>query len=150
MPAKIMVPMMLVLAGIGWLAFSNFSKANYFFPVDEMPPAGSPIYNGELRVKGRVVPGTIENATKPVRFTIQENDVSLKVVYIGTEPLPDMFKDRAEAVVDGRLNADGVFEATQLQAKCASKYEAKAPDASEGTVTPDQTINKKSSGNYGY
>ena len=31
----------------------------------------------------------------------------------------------AQALADGKLGADGVFHATKIQAKCASKYEAK-------------------------
>jgi cytochrome c-type biogenesis protein CcmE len=49
----------------------------------------------------------------------------LSVVYTGTDPLPDTFKDNAQALADGRLSPDGTFEASKIQAKCASKYEAK-------------------------
>ena len=31
----------------------------------------------------------------------------------------------AQALADGRLGPDGTFEANKIQAKCASKYEAK-------------------------
>ena len=41
----------------------------------------------------------------------------------GRDPLPDTFRDRAQALCDGRLRSDGVFEAKKIQAKCASKYE---------------------------
>jgi cytochrome c-type biogenesis protein CcmE len=60
-----------------------------------------------------------------VHFTIVQNDLKLKVIYAGTEPLPDTFKDGSQALADGKLGADGVFLATKVQAKCASKYEAK-------------------------
>jgi cytochrome c-type biogenesis protein CcmE len=134
MPVKIWVPLILILSGISWLAFSNLSKANYFYPVDELPQWGNGVYEHNLRIKGRVVAGSIEAATKPVKFVIHENDAQVAVSYVGDEPLPDMFKDRAEAVVDGRMVADGVFEATHLQAKCASKYEAAAPETAEGSA----------------
>jgi cytochrome c-type biogenesis protein CcmE len=134
MPIKIWVPLILVLSGISWLAFSNLSKANYFYPVDELPQWGNGVYDHTLRVKGRVVIGSIKADTKPVSFSIHEGEAQIAVRYIGDEPLPDMFKDRAEAVVDGRMVADGVFEATHLQAKCASKYEAAAPDVAEGAT----------------
>ena len=49
----------------------------------------------------------------------------MNVVYTGTDPLPDTFKDNAQALADGRLGPDGVFEANKIQAKCASKYESK-------------------------
>ena len=42
---------------------------------------------------------------------------------------PDLFKDGAEVVVEGRLVANGAgrhFEADKLMAKCPSKFEAEA------------------------
>ena len=49
----------------------------------------------------------------------------LKVLYNGIDPLPDTFKDGAQALADGKLGPDGVFQANKIQAKCASKYEVK-------------------------
>ena len=46
------------------------------------------------------------------------------VRYTGSSPLPDTFVDNSQALADGRYTRDGVFEASQIQAKCASKYEA--------------------------
>src|SRR5678809_1770760 len=61
---------------------------------------------------------------------IRDRDVktmhhSMRVNYVGSQPVPDTFKDRADAVVEGKVLADATFEADHLQAKCASKYEAK-------------------------
>jgi cytochrome c-type biogenesis protein CcmE len=124
---KLAIPIVLIVAGISWLAFSNLSEANYFYNVDELPERSDSVFDHSLKVKGRVVVGSIGKGT-PVSFTIAENGQELNVVYVGDEPLPDMFKDRAEAVVEGTLRADGVFEAVHLQAKCASKYEAMPPE----------------------
>ena len=44
----------------------------------------------------------------------------------GRDPLPDTFKDGAQALVEGSVMPDGQFTAEQVQAKCASKYEANA------------------------
>ena len=128
MPVKIMVPLILIMAAISWLAISNLSKADYFFTFDELPAMGDKILDNQIRVKGRIVVGSIQDSKKPIKFTIAENGKELNVRYVGTEPVPDMFKERAEAVVTGKMLADGSFDANHLQAKCASKYEAEAPD----------------------
>jgi cytochrome c-type biogenesis protein CcmE len=60
---------------------------------------------------------------------------SLQVHYVGRDPLPDTFRDYATAVVDGKYSRDGVFTATAMQAKCASKYEKET----EAGVTPAKT-----------
>jgi len=132
MSYKIIVPLIFIVVGISWLAFSNLSNANYFYPVNELPEMGDKLYEHGLRVKGRIVAGSIRKDPKPIRFTIKEEEAELEVRYVGEEPLPDLFKDRAEAVVDGKMAADGVFEAEHLQAKCSSKYESLPPEASEG------------------
>ena len=56
----------------------------------------------------------------------------LKVVYSGIDPLPDTFKGGAQALADGKLGPDGVFQASKIQAKCASKYEAKPQLKTDG------------------
>ncbi len=53
----------------------------------------------------------------------------LKVSYKGSEPPPDTFKDDAQALAEGTYGRDGVFHATVLQAKCASKYAPQQPGA---------------------
>jgi cytochrome c-type biogenesis protein CcmE len=47
------------------------------------------------------------------------------VTYIGSDPPPDTFVGGAQAMASGHLLPNGTFEATGLQAKCASKYEPK-------------------------
>jgi cytochrome c-type biogenesis protein CcmE len=51
------------------------------------------------------------------------------VDYEGAEPPPDTFKDDAQALAIGTYGRDGTFHATQLQAKCASKYAPAKPGA---------------------
>ena len=60
-----------------------------------------------------------------MQFVLVENDQTLNVVYTGTEAPPDTFKDESQAIAEGKLGQDGVFQAKQLQAKCASKYAPK-------------------------
>jgi hypothetical protein len=52
---------------------------------------------------------------------------TLQVSYQGVEPPPDTFKDGSQALAMGTYGRDGVFHATELQAKCASKYAAAKP-----------------------
>jgi cytochrome c-type biogenesis protein CcmE len=76
--------------------------------------------------------GSIEHSSNRVNFVLEEQGKALTVTYIGSDPLPDTFKDGAQTLVEGRLAPDGHFVAEQVQAKCASKYEA-VPSAPQGT-----------------
>jgi cytochrome c-type biogenesis protein CcmE len=51
------------------------------------------------------------------------------VVYTGTAPIPDTFKEGASVLVEGTAGDDGQFVGKQIQAKCASKYESDPADA---------------------
>jgi cytochrome c-type biogenesis protein CcmE len=75
-------------------------------------------------VGGDIAAGSIERNGANVSFTLSQEKLQLKVVYSGIDPLPDTFRPGAQALADGKLGSDGVFHATKIQAKCASKYEA--------------------------
>jgi cytochrome c-type biogenesis protein CcmE len=62
--------------------------------------------------------------TGRVDFVLEGEGKSLPVSYVGNDPLPDTFVDKAQALVEGRPASDGRFVAEVVQAKCASKYEA--------------------------
>ena len=81
---------------------------------------------------GNVQAGSIKRSGTHVEFILVEQDLSLPVSYAGTEPPPDTFKDKSQALVEGRPGADGRFVAEHVQAKCASKYEA-APGGDKQT-----------------
>jgi cytochrome c-type biogenesis protein CcmE len=108
---------------------SSTSSLAYYVTVAEFNKNGEP--QGHFRVNGKVAAGSIERVTggRQVRFTIVDADggATLPVDYTGI--IPDTFVDRADVVVEGRRRADGVFEATNLLAKCPSKYES-----AEGTT----------------
>jgi cytochrome c-type biogenesis protein CcmE len=67
---------------------------------------------------------------------LSEQGHTLQVSYQGIEPPPDTFKDGAQALAMGTYGRDGVFHATELQAKCASKYAAAKPAPNTASLKP--------------
>ena len=59
-----------------------------------------------------------------MEFVIANQDTTIRVRYVGKDIIPDTFKDGTKALVEGKAASDGVFQATHIEAKCASKYEA--------------------------
>ena len=122
-----------ILGTLGWLAAGGINQtASYYKEIAELNKlAPSEKVDKRLRVGGDVELNSISREGRDVHFVlVQEKDGvknRLNVVYSGIDPLPDTFKDNApcQALVDGKLGSDNVFHATKLQAKCASKYEAK-------------------------
>jgi cytochrome c-type biogenesis protein CcmE len=78
-------------------------------------------------VGGDIAPHSIVRNGSDVTFIMAQDQLRLTVVYNGIDPLPDTFRDGAQALADGKLGPDGVFHATKIQAKCASKYESAPP-----------------------
>jgi cytochrome c-type biogenesis protein CcmE len=123
---KIAVAVIVIVGTIAYLAVSGVqANKSYYVTISELHGMGNKAYTTHLRVAGNVAPGTIEHAGTTAQFVLVENDNRLKVDYKGTEPPPDTFKDNAQALAIGTYGRDGVFHATQLQAKCASKYAPK-------------------------
>ena len=60
------------------------------------------------------------------------------MIYKGSEPPPDTFKDDSQALAEGTIGRDGVFHATALQAKCASKYAPATPNGQPGAMPAKQ------------
>jgi cytochrome c-type biogenesis protein CcmE len=122
---------LLVVAIIGvlvWLAMGGISESKtYYKTISELNQMGGQAEGRRLRVGGDVQDGSIIRNGKDVSFILHQDALKLKVVYNGIDPLPDTFKGGAQALADGKLGPGGVFEATKIQAKCASKYEAKPP-----------------------
>jgi cytochrome c-type biogenesis protein CcmE len=124
--AKFAVLVVAIIGTLAWLAAGGISDTKtYYKTIAEVNAMGNQTAKGRIRVGGDVQPGSIVRDGREVRFTIHQDALQLKVVYSGIDPLPDTFKDGAQALADGKLGADGVFQATKIQAKCASKYEAK-------------------------
>ena len=77
----------------------------------------------KVKVGGLIKPNSIdinESHRLEVWFYVYQGEDSLKVYYNGSRP--DLFKDDDEVVVSGEFNND-LITATELQTKCASRYE---------------------------
>jgi cytochrome c-type biogenesis protein CcmE len=129
---------------LGWYASNNLEEGasfHYYQTLEEFR-AAAPVGRA-VRVHGFVSPGSISRdvESRSVSFAVQ-NDAphaaglqagGLPVVFASLE-VPDLFKDGAEVVVEGRVEgrgADVVFHATNVLAKCPSKFQAKTTDTAQ-------------------
>lgn len=134
---NIIVASVIILAVVGWLAFTGAKDSkSYYVTISELQSMGGNAYTRHLRVAGNVEPGSIERSGTNAHFTLLEQGRKLNVAYQGTEPPPDAFKDDAQALAIGTYGRDGVFHATALQAKCASKYAPAPGSRPPGTGQP--------------
>jgi len=153
---RIGVAVAIIVGTICWLAISG-AEANksYYVTIAELGGMGDKAYHSQLRVEGFVQPGSIEQSGPHVTFVLNEFESHspkapsgrlLKVVYKGSEPPPDTFKDDAQALAEGTFGRDGVFHATVVQAKCASKYAPAQPGTSQPAAAPAKTASNPAPG----
>jgi cytochrome c-type biogenesis protein CcmE len=132
---KFIVAAAIVVATIAYLSFTGGrDNKSYYVTIGELQGMGNQAYVRHLRVAGNVAPGSIHRVGTNATFDLLEQGRKLSVVYQGSEPPPDTFKDDAQALAVGTYGHDGVFHATELQAKCASKYAPAATPANPATA----------------
>jgi cytochrome c-type biogenesis protein CcmE len=105
---------------------STEGSAVYALSIQELKGRGSAIYGRGVRVGGIVDGNSIVYDTSQVllQFELVDGGDTLPVHYKGARP--DMLRDGAQALVEGKYGPSGTFEATKLLLKCPSKYEAAA------------------------
>ena len=143
-----------VLLAIAYFAFAGYNEGKaYYKTIEEVAAMGPDAQSKRLRVAGLVKEGTIQRDGTQVSFVlaqdVQTMHHTMRVHYVGSGPVPDTFKDRAEAVVEGKCLPDGTFEADHIQAKCASKYESKYGANAQHPMGVDGGSTTKSSASGG-
>lgn len=119
---------LLALGGgvVAWALTSEETPFVYSVMVDEVAAQPATYADRTLRVEGDLRDGSIQFREDPCeyRFTIQRNDQAMNVRFPQCV-VPDTFRDGMgiSVVVEGRLEDDGSFLATQVIPRCPSRYE---------------------------
>jgi cytochrome c-type biogenesis protein CcmE len=133
--------LLVIAGGILTLVLTSFkASAVYSKGVDELIVEKEKMGGRNVRVAGTLVKGTLTRRDEPCeyRFQITKNNQTLPVRYSQCV-VPDTFRDMpgmdVEVTAEGKLTPEGHFEATQIFAKCPSKYEMK-DRAAKGEQAP--------------
>lgn len=125
---KVFLTLAIAAGGIAFLLKSSISEAEYYKHVDELFADVARWESRTLRVHGFVKAGSlvesIEGQKTRRSFILEYNGQEIPVHHVG--PKPDNFRDLAEVVAKGTVRKqDGsyIVDATELSAKCPSKYE---------------------------
>jgi cytochrome c-type biogenesis protein CcmE len=140
---RLLAVLLVMAGGIVALVMTSFKDAAvYSKNVDQVMTEGRVLGTRQLRVEGNLVHGSLTRREQPCeyRFTIKGKTAELPVSYAKCI-VPDTFRDvpgmDVGVTVEGKLNTAGQFEATQVLAKCPSKYEMKEKQA-RGEEMPHQ------------
>lgn len=123
--AKFGIGISVIVVSLGFLAWLGYGESKtYYHTIAELPTLNGSARTQRMRVGGTVETGSIRRLSGRVDFVLEGEGKKLPVSYVGSDPLPDTFVDKSQALVEGRPASDGRFVAEHVQAKCASKYEA--------------------------
>jgi cytochrome c-type biogenesis protein CcmE len=143
---KFIIGSVIIVAALAALAYTGFTQSKtYYHTISELPGLHGAEAHQRIRVAGNVRTGSIDRLPGRVDFVLEEQGRALNVSYAGRDPLPDTFKDNAQALVEGKLMPDGRFVAEQVQAKCASKYQA-TPQLTNPGAAPSSPKSSPASG----
>ncbi len=121
----------LIVASVGFLIAEGVKETGvYFLTPTELAAktAADPTFveNVGFKVGAMVVPGSVRRDpdARRIDFRVSDGVETYPVTFHGI--VPDTFTDAddIEVVVEGRLGRNGVIRATDVLAKCGSRYEA--------------------------
>jgi cytochrome c-type biogenesis protein CcmE len=95
------------------------SNVAFFFTPTQVTAGDAPKQR-MFRVGGLVKQGSVDREQMTVRFVITDTAREIPVSFTGI--LPDLFMEGKGAVVQGRLDADGHFVASEVLAKHDENY----------------------------
>jgi cytochrome c-type biogenesis protein CcmE len=104
------------------------SNLVFFFSPTQVAQAEAP-KDRAFRIGGLVEVGSIKRQPNGLTTTFVVTDTAKTVPVTYTGMLPDLFSEGKGVVAQGKLRADGVFEATQVLAKHDENY--MPPEAAE-------------------
>lgn len=123
---RLVIGIAVLVVAIGIIAYNGIRSATvYYLTPTEF--AGRPdLQSARVRLAGTVTTGSVRRANGVVTgFTIGDGKTSIPVRYDG--PLPDLFGEGREVLVEGRLGSDGLVTATQVITTHPTGYREKTP-----------------------
>ena len=102
------------------LVLNAFQSNLVFFFTPSQIAAGEAPKDRTFRIGGMVKAGSVQRKDLTVNFVVTDTVRETPVTYTGI--LPDLFREAKGVVAQGRLNAEGLFVASEVLAKHDENY----------------------------
>ena len=128
------------LAAAAALILTAFQQNLVFFFTPSQVAANEAPQGRTFRIGGLVEKGSVKRQPDgvTVRFVVTDTAKSMPVLYRGV--LPDLFREGKGVVAQGRIGADGMFQASEVLAKHDENY--MPPEAADAVKRAHETANK--------
>jgi len=106
---------------VGLVMYSLNQNINLFYSASQIAKGEAPV-GARIRVGGMVVEGSVQRATDSLRvsFALTDYEHTVNVVFTGI--LPDLFREGQGIIAQGKMDAQGVFQAVEVLAKHDENY----------------------------
>ncbi len=122
------------------MILTAFQQNLVFFFTPSQVAANEAPQGRTFRIGGLVETGSVKRQPDgvTVRFVVTDTAKSIPVFYRGV--LPDLFREGKGVVAQGRIGADGMFQASEVLAKHDENY--MPPEAADAVKRAHETANK--------
>ncbi len=126
--SKFLIGAAVIVVGVTGLIVTGVKETGIYFltptQLVDRTRTDSTFHDVGLKVGAKVVPGSVRRDSRTIDFRVTDGTSEFPVTYTGL--VPDTFTDASniEVIVEGKYGRDGVFHATEVLAKCGSRYEA--------------------------
>ncbi len=123
---KTLISVLIIGGGVGYFMYQAMQSSwAYYYSVDDFMANKNQAQHHSLRIAGTVKQNSVVRDLQKMsmNFALAGAGAEVSVTYKGS--VPDNFAEGREVVVEGHLDATGVFQAETLITRCESKYKAK-------------------------
>lgn len=118
---RYIIAAVICLAVIGALVWFGLSRnIVYFRTASEAVSTRSKDGDARFRLAGAVVPGTVRETPDGVTFDVTDGNATVAVVHKGDPP--ELFKEGAPVVCEGRWGTGTTFDSDRIMIKHGNEY----------------------------
>ncbi|MBI3913018.1 MAG: cytochrome c maturation protein CcmE [Chloroflexi bacterium] len=121
---KFLIAGVLIVAAMAFAVLASFQDNTvYYLTLPEFSAQKAKFAGQVVRVNGPLDQASIQldQKTMVLKFNMKDGGIVQPVVYKGV--VPDTLTNGESVVAEGKLDAQGVFQANSILVKCPSKYE---------------------------
>jgi cytochrome c-type biogenesis protein CcmE len=119
----------MVVASVGWLGWDGL-RGNLVYYETPSELLGADHVGERARLGGYVIDGSVRRVPQGLRFVVGDGTATVAVLV--TAGVPDSFRDGRGVVVEGALDASGVFVADTVLVRHDDRYQPPAPAGVSG------------------
>ncbi|MCK5889450.1 MAG: cytochrome c maturation protein CcmE [Methylococcales bacterium] len=106
---------------VGLTMFALSQNINLFYATSQVAEGEAPV-GTRIRVGGMVVKGSVKRSKDSLQVSFDLTDYGKPITVSFTGILPDLFREEQGIIAQGKLDAQGIFQADEVLAKHDENY----------------------------